>query len=192
MIIGLGNPGQKYEMTRHNMGYLVAKMFARTEGWNFKEEKKFNSFVAKGKIGEVTVAVLLPTTYMNESGLAARRYLDFYRLTPSDIIVVSDEVAIPFGVMRLREAGSAGGHNGLKSVEAHLGTDRYLRLRMGIHTDLQRETLADYVLDAFSQKELVELTQFIEKGAQVLKRLLMGDPVSIIMSGVNPKKLGEK
>ena len=189
MIVGLGNPGQKYEMTRHNMGYLVAKAFARSEGWSFKEEKRFNSFVAKGRIGEITVSLLLPTTYMNESGIALRRYLDFYRLTPDAVIVVTDDIALPFGELRVREGGSAGGHNGLKSVEAHLGTDGYVRVRMGIQTDQQRESLADYVLDAFSQNELVGLTTFIEKGAAVAKRLVMGDPISAVMNAVNPKKV---
>jgi peptidyl-tRNA hydrolase, PTH1 family len=189
VIVGLGNPGKKYEMTRHNMGYLVVKAFAQSQGWSFKEEKPFSSAVAKGKMDGSTVHLLLPMTYMNESGVALRRYIDFYRLAPGQVMVVSDDVALAYGEMRLREMGSPGGHNGLKSIEAHLGTDRYVRLRMGIKTDQQRDILADYVLDTFSQQELEGLTAFVERGATVLKRLMMGEPIGHVMSAVNAKQV---
>ena len=188
VIVGLGNPGKKYEMTRHNMGYLVVKAFAHEHGWIFKEEKRFSSLVAKGGIDGKTIHLMLPTTYMNESGVAVRRYIDFYRLTAGQVIVLSDDVVLPFGDLRLREMGSSGGHNGLKSIEAHLGTDNYVRLRIGIKTENQKDVLSDYVLDTFSQQELEGLTGILTKGVSALNRLAMGETISHVMSDVNVRK----
>lgn len=186
VIVGLGNPGRKYEFTRHNVGYMVASAFARSAGLSFKEEKRFSAVVAKGKFEGTTVHILLPTTYMNESGRALRAYLDYYKLGVHDVIVVSDEVELPFNQMRLRPGGSSGGHNGLKSIEAHLGTQNYVRLRMGIGKDQQSSTLADYVLDGFKPDELPKLDEFVNRGAGVVKSLLQ-ESITDVMNKVNAK-----
>ena len=129
MIVGLGNPGKKYEMTRHNMGYLVVQVFAHKYGWMFKEEKQLNAKIAKGKVRDAVIHLVLPTTYMNESGRAVRKVMDYYKWDIDDLLVIVDDIALPFGEMRLRKMGSAGGHNGLESVQKHVGTTRYARLR---------------------------------------------------------------
>lgn len=190
VFVGLGNPGVEYSMTRHNIGYLVIQTFAHAFGWTFKDEKSFSAQVAKGKVGDITVHLLLPTTYMNESGRALRSYLDFYKLSHDNMCVVTDDVHLPFGQMRLRRIGSAGGHNGLKSIEAHLRSQHYLRLRMGVGREHQREkTLADYVLDNFTLEESQKLADFLVDGVKVLRRLVSED-VSAVMATVN--RIGEQ
>lgn len=171
VIAGLGNPGKKYELTRHNLGYLVVQEIAAVHGWVFKDEAEFNAKVARGKILDDKIHLLLPTTYMNESGRAIKRYLDFYKLTTDQLIVVSDDIALPFKEIRFRLMGSSGGHNGLKSIEAHLGTRNYARLRMGIGSELNNRDLADFVLENFNTEELSELAKFVQRGAAVLKEL---------------------
>lgn len=185
VIVGLGNPGEKYTLTRHNIGYLVVQAFGLAHGWMLKEERQFCARVAKGKIGEMTVHLLLPTTYMNESGRALRLYLDFYKLKPADVCVICDDVHLAFGQMRLRRIGSPGGHNGLKSIQTHLHTQDYLRLRMGVgRTHQQDKTLAEYVLDVFTAEERLELADFVVNGAQVVKRLVSED-ILAVMNTVN-------
>lgn len=187
LIVGLGNPGKKYELTRHNMGYLVVRAFAQLHGWNFKEEKQFDADIAKGQVNEQIVHLLLPKTYMNKSGIAVRRYLDFYKLSVANLVVVVDDVALEYGEMRLRKTGSHGGHNGLKSIEAHLGTREYIRLRMGIGQKVHPETLADYVLDRFSKEELLILAEIVQQGAHILKRLI-NESITQVMNAINRKK----
>lgn len=195
IFVGLGNPGPQYEMTRHNIGYLVIKALARRMGWFFKEEQRFSAFVAKGLVGDVRLHLLLPTTYMNLSGVAVRRYLDFFKLDMAHLVVVADDIALSFGQMRLKTMGSSGGHNGLKSVEAHLATSQYMRLRMGIGHPGEK-VLSDYVLDPFAQHELEHLVPFVDRGADTLVRLLK-ESVSQVMNTVNAtprsvnKTLGE-
>ncbi|NGX42732.1 MAG: Peptidyl-tRNA hydrolase [Chlamydiae bacterium] len=188
IIAGLGNPGKKYEMTRHNMGYLVVQAFAHLFGLQLKEDKRFLAKVAKGRMQNVTVHLVLPTTYMNESGQSVRRVVDYYKLAAQDIAIVSDDVVLPFGEMRLRSQGTAGGHNGLKSVQRHLGTIHYTRLRMGIGREGEAgKELSDFVLDKFTKSELEQLPVFIGKGAQVLEQLLT-DTVENVMNVVNVRK----
>lgn len=186
VIVGLGNPGKKYALTRHNIGYLVVQALAAAKGWQFKEEPQFSAQVAKGRVDGKTVHLLLPLTYMNESGQAVRRYLDFYKLGPQQLRVVCDDIALPFGELRVRAAGSSGGHNGLKSIQAHLHTTYYVRLRMGIGCEVQN-TLADYVLDNFSADELQHIAAFIERGCHTITRLINED-VSVVMNAVNGRK----
>lgn len=196
IIVGLGNPGREYAMTRHNLGYLVVEALARQIGWHFKVDRRFNALGVKGLFEGVALHLLLPTTYMNASGSAIKRYLDFFKLSPKQLIVVVDDIALPFGQLRLRERGSAGGHNGLKSIETHLGTNEYVRLRMGIGHPGQND-LVDYVLDPFSSTELEQLPAVVDRGVDVLKRLL-AQGVPQVMNQVNgtnskpPSKEGDK
>lgn len=185
VYIGLGNPGARYEMTRHNIGFLVVRNFAQQHGWSFKEEKRFNAYISKGNIGGIGIHLVLPLTYMNLSGLAVKHYLDFYKLETDAICVISDDIALPFGQMRIKASGSAGGHNGLKSVESYLGTS-YVRLRMGIGSPSQGQDLADYVLETFNQSEFSKLGAFIDRGTQVLHSI-MESPISKVMNVVNTK-----
>jgi len=171
IFVGLGNPGPQYEMTRHNIGALVLKEYARRMGWRFKEEGRFKALIAGGVVDNKKIRLLLPTTYMNLSGVAVREYLNFLKIESEKIVVIVDDIALPFGELRFRTAGSAGGHNGLKSIQAHLGTDQYKRLRMGVgHPGDQ--ILADYVLSPFNKEEMEQLASFIDKGIEFLQNLL--------------------
>ena len=197
VIAGLGNPGKKYELTRHNVGFLIAEEIARSWEWSFKENREFQIKAAKGQRGEITVHLLMPMTYMNESGRAIRRYLDFYKLKPEQLLVIVDDVTLPFPQMRLKASGSSGGHNGLKNIELHLGTQHYARLRMGVGSALAKEReLADFVLDTFSDEEKKELPSFIKCGATAVERLTK-ESFAPVMNNVNikvrtPIRSGEK
>lgn len=191
VVVGLGNPGSNYAMTRHNMGYLVVQALAHALGWNFKEDKQFISSVTKGKIDGIVIHLLLPQTFMNESGQALRRYLDYYKLAPRNVVVVTDDVDLDFGQLRVRNMGSPGGHNGLKSIQAYLQTQHYVRLRMGIGRDRQKGILADYVLDTFSKEEKECLPEYILEGMKVLKRLI-GEEVTVVMNSVNKRQKNDE
>lgn len=190
VFVGLGNPGKKYEMTRHNIGFMVIQGLASKLGCHLKLEERFQARVARGKSKDVIVHLLLPQTYMNLSGSAVRSYLSYYHLSPQQIVVVADDVAIDFGEIRLRLLGSAGGHNGLKSIEAQLQTKNYSRLRMGIGAieDERKEydDLADYVLGEFTSLERKGLESFVDRGVQALERLMTED-VHRVMNDVNAK-----
>lgn len=185
IFVGLGNPGQQYEKTRHNIGFSVIKALGRRVGSHFKEDKHFNAYVAKGVIEDTSIHLLMPMTYMNLSGIAIRRYLDFYKLNVSQLVVIVDDIALPFGHLRFKLKGSSGGHNGLKSVEAYLGTTHFMRLRMGIG-DPCEHVLKDYVLAPFSREELEKLEPFVDLGADVLQQLLKTSPFRV-MNQVNRK-----
>jgi len=156
VVVGLGNPGRKYEGTRHNVGWWALDHLADVwhfDGWRLVGD----AMVAEGRVAEERVRLLKPQTFMNLSGAALRPYLRRLEFTGlQDLLVLVDEVAIPLGTMRLRASGSAGGHNGLKSIEATLGTRDYARLRIGIAPlDVTRQAgdLADFVLDDFAPDE---------------------------------------
>ncbi len=187
LFVGLGNPGKKYEMTRHNMGYLVIQTFAHLHHISMTDDKRFLGIVGKGKINGVQVHLLLPTTYMNESGQSVRKYMDYHKITLDDIVVVTDDADISFGKLRLREEGSSGGHNGLKSIQAHVGTINYARLRIGIGREGERGTLADFVLDTFSKIEGEQLVKILDKGAATLE-MLLGEDLTNVMNKVNIKQ----
>lgn len=177
VIVGLGNPGKKYSYTRHNIGCLVLESLAEKWQWQLKENRVFEARTAKGMHGGAFVHLLFPTLYMNNSGLVVKRYLDYYRLKSRHLIVVSDDVALPFGTMRARASGSSGGHNGLKSIEYCLQTQEYMRIKMGIGypvgTEIaERIGLADYVLSPFNSEEMRELPDFILRAVAELERLL--------------------
>ncbi|MBA3237477.1 MAG: aminoacyl-tRNA hydrolase [Parachlamydiaceae bacterium] len=188
VLVGLGNPGHRYERTRHNIGFLVANAVAQRAEVTYKEEKRFHALVAKGRFEGKTLHILLPQTYMNESGRSVGAYLSFYRLKPKDLIVISDDVELPFGELRLRAKGGSGGHNGLKSIEAHLGSQEYLRLKMGVGKALAAATLAEYVLDLFKPEEAAVLDEFIGRAAEVVKSLLC-ESSAVVMNRVNVKNM---
>lgn len=190
LFVGLGNPGTKYAETRHNIGFQVVKMLASGLNWTFKQESYWPGQVAKGTVDGQQIHLLLPTTYMNLSGTSVARYLDYYKITRDRLVVITDDVAIPFGTMRLKEKGSAGGHNGLKSIEQCLATNEYSRLRMGVGDNRQGMELADYVLSTFAPEEKPLIERFISEGVTVLKRLLQ-EPLLQAMNRVNTRVKSE-
>jgi peptidyl-tRNA hydrolase, PTH1 family len=187
VVAGLGNPGPRYAHTRHNMGYFVVEKLARMLGWDFKEDRFLHARIAKGVVNGVDVHLILPTTYMNESGLSVKGYLNYYKMAVEDLIVVCDDIAIPFGTTRFRVAGSSGGHNGLKSVEMYLGTREYARLRMGVGNAPIGMALAEYVLGEFTPQESTSLQQTIDKAAVSLS-LLTSKSLTYVMQIVNSEQ----
>ena len=164
LIVGLGNPGAKYAMTRHNIGYMVADLLAERNGIEMKKETRMKGWLGKGKAQEADFFLLKPATYMNHSGESVGKVVRYYQVPMPKILTVSDEIALPFGKMRLSEKGSAGGHKGLENIELNLGTQHYARLRFGIG-DRKEGDLADYVLSTFTEEELAALPELIEQAA---------------------------
>lgn len=183
LFVGLGNPGPKYGNTRHNVGFHVIEKFAERLGWSLKEDRRFNAKVAKGVSDNQTVHLVMPLTFMNLSGMAVKPYADYFKIPLDHLVVVMDDISLAFGQLRLRAMGSAGGHNGLKSIEHFLGTSHYVRLRMGIGHPGEA-MLADYVLEPFNPAEQQELPAFIDRGVQVLQRLLK-ESLARVMNSVN-------
>lgn len=191
LVVGLGNPGAQYARTRHNIGFLAVEEMARQTGATWKEEKRFQGRIAKGKWDGEMLLFLEPLTFMNESGRSVRRVIDFYKLKPENLLIVVDDVAIPFHEMRLKEGGSTGGHNGLKSVEQHLGSRQYARLRLGVG-DRQRGSLSGHVLGKFSRAEEEELDAFLFEAKKTIERLLNGEPFERIAQEANRRKKNEQ
>lgn len=172
LIVGLGNPGLEYEMTRHNLGFmLVDRLFERARGRRFRNE-------SNAKIAEVTLAgkrILLvkPQTFMNLSGDAARPLLEHYaEAEPSNLIVACDDVALPFGTIRVRARGSAGGQKGLKSIIERLATQEFARVRLGVRPDHPVEDLASFVLSAIPKRDRAALDQALERAADAIEVVL--------------------
>ena len=181
LVVGLGNPGPEYLFTRHNVGFLVLDAWADEEGEAFHEERpRFSKFVSLNS-GERLVK---PMTYMNESGKAVGAWLDWLKLKVSDLLVIVDDVALPMGQLRLRPGGSAGGHNGLKSIESHLGTDGYARLRCGVDTVPPGWTLESWVLSRFRREEEDGLARMIQT-ARLAIECCQSDGIAVAMNRFN-------
>lgn len=161
VIIGLGNPGKKYEDTRHNVGFMTIDKIS--EKWNIPVgQQKFRAIVGEGRINMQKVLLVKPQTYMNLSGESVAEILKFYKLTHEDILVIFDDLDLPVGKLRLRAKGSAGGHNGIKSLIAHLGTQEFKRIKIGIDRPEPGRSVSDYVLGGFSKADQGEINQAIE------------------------------
>ena len=163
LIVGLGNPGREYSDTRHNVGFMVADRLAATLRVSFHKEKAWRAEVAKA----AGVFVCKPLAYMNLSGEAVRAISDFYKIRSEEVLVVLDDMALPLGKLRLREGGSAGGHNGLKSVIAHLGGAAVPRLRVGIGAAIPGEA-TDHVLGRFTVDEEPLLKESVERAVAAI------------------------
>ena len=156
LIIGLGNPGKDYDGTRHNIGFDVVDAFAQVNKIALSK-RDFRAIVGDGRIGDTRVFLIKPQTYMNESGISVAAFLKQKPLALTEIMVVVDDIALPTGRLRLRGDGSAGGHNGLKSLIAHLHSDKFPRLRFGVGAPRDSSVQRDYVLGPFSRAERVEV-----------------------------------
>jgi PTH1 family peptidyl-tRNA hydrolase len=165
-IIGLGNPGKDYEWTRHNLGFLVVDKLAEQLGCKFQKSSLTKSVVANGLVDEQTVHLVKPMTFMNNSGQALRELVYKKGCDLNDVLIVCDDLALSFGEIRLKTQGSAGGHNGLKSIGEHLGTKDFNRLRLGVGHPGDRHQVVDFVLGQFNKIEKKELSLFIEKATQ--------------------------
>lgn len=161
IIVGLGNIGKEYECTHHNIGFMVLDEVAKANNLEFKLEKKHQAFVAEYIYKGEKHLLVKPTTYMNNSGISVRSIIDYYKKTNEDVLIIYDDLDLPLGQIRIRKNGSAGGHNGIKSIIAHLNTQEFSRVRIGIKKEKEMDTI-NYVLSKFSKKELDVLKPTLE------------------------------
>lgn len=163
LIVGLGNPGAEYAETRHNAGFWLCERLARELGASFSRESRYHGLVAKARVAGADVWLLQPQTFMNRSGQAVRALAQFYRIEPAEMLVLHDELDLPPGQMRLKFGGGLGGHNGLKDITAHLGTQDYWRLRIGIGHPGDRDEVVDYVLKPARKEERGEIDAALDR-----------------------------
>lgn len=164
VIIGLGNPGKKYEDTRHNAGFMAIDKIS--DKWGIPvSQNKFRALVGEGRVEGEKVLLVKPQTYMNLSGESVGEVLKFYKLTPDDLVVIFDDLDLPTGQLRLREKGSAGGHNGIKSLIQHLGTQEFKRIKVGIGRPEPGRSVSDYVLQSFPAAERARIQEAVEHAA---------------------------
>lgn len=170
LIVGLGNPEPKYDKTRHNIGFEVVDLLARRTQISWSENRKFQAFLGEGFAPTADkLRLLKPLTYMNRSGQAIRAVIDWYKLPPESVLIVYDDLDLPVGRLRLRLSGSAGGHNGMKSAIAHLGTQNFPRLRIGIgKSEIDQDTVS-HVLGKFSPQESLLMSEVLQLAADAVE-----------------------
>lgn len=171
LIVGLGNPGKEYERTRHNVGFAIVDAFAHRHRIAITK-RDHHALVGDGRVGETRVFLLKPQTYMNLSGQAVASFLRQKPLPVTDILVVTDDIALPLGKLRLRAEGSAGGHNGLKSLIAHLHGQAFPRLRVGVGAPRDPAVQIDFVLGQFSRHEQADVDEQIDRAGAALETWL--------------------
>jgi len=175
IIVGLGNPGGKYVNTRHNIGFDVIDKLADQENIGVLE-KKHKAVIGKGVIAGEKCILAKPQTFMNLSGESVRALLDYYKVDETaDLIVISDDVSLDVGQLRIRKKGSAGGHNGLKNIIAHLGHDTFMRVKMGVGAKPKGWDLADYVLGCFSPQEREIMEEAVTRAADAIRMMITED-----------------
>lgn len=183
LIVGLGNPGTKYAGTRHNVGFSVIVGLA--DKYNIElSEKKHKAIYGRGMIEGEKVILAMPQTFMNLSGESVRELVDYYKCDPSDVIVAYDDIDLAVGKLRIREKGSAGGHNGMKNIISHLGTQEFVRVRVGIGKKPDRMDLADYVLSRFGKDELLEIKAGCDNACDAIA-LILKDNAAAAMNKYN-------
>ncbi|MEB3254770.1 MAG: aminoacyl-tRNA hydrolase [Synechococcaceae cyanobacterium] len=176
LLVGLGNPGPKYADTRHNVGFMVVERLARGAAVGFRNQPRLLGEMAEIGAGAARLRLLMPQTYMNESGRSIRAALDWYRLSPAQLLVLVDDMDLPLGRLRLRAGGSAGGHNGLRSTIQHLGTQEFARLRIGIGAPAdnpaeRRARTVSHVLGRFAAEERPVLEAVLDEVVDGIDRI---------------------
>lgn len=186
LVVGLGNPGDGYAATRHNIGFQVANRLAKRARLDF-DKKAADARIAEGSLGQTRIAVAKPQTFMNDSGRAVRRLLDRYRIEPSRLVVVYDDVDLPLGKIRVRAAGGPGTHNGMRSVVAALGTEGFPRVRCGIapaEPAAEVPDMTEYVLEPFAADEREQAEAVTARAAEAVE-VLIRDGISRAMDSFN-------
>lgn len=179
IIFAQGNPGTEYEKTRHNVGFLSVDRYAQANTAVFQHKDKFKADIAELAKGGEKVLLVKPTTFYNETGLSARSLVDFYKLEPSDILVIHDELALPFGTIRTRGKGSDAGNNGIKSLNAHIGQE-FIRVRVGIaNTISERAPAMNFVLSNFTGDELTTFTNDLSPKISLMIDSFVDDSIEL-------------
>tara|TARA_B100000482_G_scaffold189618_1_gene171337 strand:- start:305 stop:916 length:612 start_codon:yes stop_codon:yes gene_type:complete len=176
MVVGLGNPGSKYSGTRHNIGFMALERMASSAGFTFRQQTKLHGLAAETGVGDQRLRLLMPQTYMNDSGRSIRAALDWYGFAPEQLLVLVDDMDIPLGRLRLRAQGGAGGHNGLRSTIQHLGSQVFPRLRIGIgapaeNPEERRAKTVSHVLGSFSQSEQTSVDAVLDGVLEAVVRI---------------------
>lgn len=175
IIVGLGNPGKKYELTRHNAGFLFSDLLADKNGESISKIQ-FKSVTANITLGGHRCLLMKPQTFMNNSGEAVKQAAAFYKIPPENIIVVFDDISLPCGKLRIRRKGSDGGHNGIKSIIYHLNSDKFPRIKLGVGEKPHPEyDLADWVLSSFKKNELDSLRDAAENACKAVEMMVQGN-----------------
>ncbi len=183
LLVGLGNPGREYEQTRHNVGFMVIDELAKR--WNLSyNQTKFNGLFSSHMVGTEKVILCKPLTYMNLSGECVRPLMDYFKMDIDDLLVIYDDLDLPVGKIRLRVKGSAGGHNGIKSLIHHLGTDQFKRIRIGIGRPQNGQKVTDYVLGRFISEEQPDIQHAIMRAADACEKF-MTEPFLQVMNEFN-------
>lgn len=187
LIIGLGNPGKDYVNTRHNIGFDVIETLAEEERISVLE-KRHKAVIGKGLVAGRKVLLAMPQTYMNLSGECVRELVDYYKVDETcEVIVISDDISLPPGQLRIRKKGSAGGHNGLKNIIAQLGHDEFYRIKMGVGEKPKGYDLADYVLGHFTKEERSIMNEAAKEACEAI-RMILSEDIEKAMNRFNTKK----
>lgn len=171
IIVGLGNPGNKYDATRHNIGFDVITRIAADYNITL-DNKKHKAILGTGYIEGEKVVLVKPQTFMNLSGESVREVVDFFKVSPDDVIIIYDDISLDVGQLRIRSKGSAGGHNGIKSIIAHLGIDEFKRIKVGVGNKPEGYDLADYVLSRFKKEDEDVIRESIKKSSEAVKTII--------------------
>ena len=189
LIVGLGNPESRYDQTRHNIGFEAVDSLARAWSLSWQENKRFKGAITEGRaVDGSKIFLLKPLTYMNRSGQSVRAVLDWYKIAPSSILVIYDDMDLPVGRLRIRRSGSAGGHNGMKSIISHLGNQDFPRLRIGIGKSEAKKQTVGHVLGKFSPEEKKVIQEILEISVNAVEKIL-SEGVDKAMNIFNSKKL---
>ena len=189
IIAGLGNPTREYEKTRHNVGFDTIDVLADKLNTSV-DEKKFKGLYGRGIIAGEKVILLKPQTFMNLSGESVREAADVYKVDPEHIIVIYDDISLDVGQLRIRKKGSAGGHNGIKNIIAHLGTQEFPRIKVGVGDKPKGMDLADYVLGHFSKEDQAKMDEAFKDAADAAE-MILDKGMDAAMNHYNMKKKGE-
>lgn len=166
LIVGLGNPGEEYRLTRHNIGFSVLEEFSRVNNIKLKVNKRFNALAGEGAIGKEKTFLAMPQTFMNLSGRSVRTILNWLKIDAHNMFVIADDIALPFGAIRIRPKGSSGGHNGLNSIIDSISTQEFPRMRLGILGRKNIKGLSNYVLGKFTKAEQKDLSEVLSRASQ--------------------------
>ncbi|MCF8261433.1 MAG: aminoacyl-tRNA hydrolase [Melioribacteraceae bacterium] len=172
-VLGIGNPGLKYENTRHNLGFIILDKFAEKHQISFKASK-FDCFFGSGSLDAASFGLIKPTTYVNNSGLCAKDITERYGIEIPDLLVITDDINLPSGRIRIRKSGGTGGHNGIESIIYHLQSENFPRLRFGIGSDFSKGKMAAYVLDRISDDEFTEIKKPIDYSVELIENFIRG------------------
>jgi PTH1 family peptidyl-tRNA hydrolase len=170
LVVFLGNPGPKYNMTRHNAGFITCEQYQKKHGVKV-DRSKFHALVGEGTVGDEKILLMMPQTFMNSSGTAVWEAMSFYKIPLDHVLVVSDDVTLPVGKLRIRRSGSAGGHNGLKDIIAKCGGDGFPRIKVGV--GIPQFDLIDWVLSTFKDQDAVDIMESTSRAADAIEDVIL-------------------